>query len=251
MKKKLLAMAMVTCLSIGVIGCSSNSEVPVTTESETEEQYSEMIWPQHGIGKEVPVPDKDPLIGKVNWEYDDSFVLSVANMTKDDFNTYSNTCYDAGFNVDYRKVDGCYQANNSDGYHLYLRLDDGDVMFVRVDGPVEESITNESETEEVAELETESTAPETSEANSDEIRPETKEALDSYEEFMGEYVDFMKKYNEDSSNTDLIKDYASYMTKYADFTDKFNKMEDDLNDAELSYYLKVQARVLDKLSEIQ
>jgi len=251
MKKKLLAMAMVACLSIGVIGCGSNSAVPVTTESETEEQYSEMIWPQHGIGKEVPVPDKDPLIGKVNWEYDDSFVLSVANMTKDDFNAYSNTCYDAGFNVDYRKVDGCYQANNSDGYHLYLRLDDGDVMFVRVDGPVEESITNESETEEVAELETESTAPETSEANSDEIRPETKEALDSYEEFMGEYVDFMKKYNEDSSNTDLIKDYASYMTKYADFTDKFNKMEDDLNDAELSYYLKVQARVLDKLSEIQ
>ena len=41
------------------------------------------------------------------------------------------------------------------------------------------------------------------------------------------------------------------MTKYADFTDKFNKMEDDLNDAELSYYLKVQARVLDKLSEVQ
>lgn len=251
MKKKLLAMAMVACLSFGVIGCGSNSVAPVTTESETEEQYSEMTWPQHGIGKEVPVPDKDPLIGKVNWEYDDSFVLSVANMTKDDFEAYSNTCYDAGFNVDYRKVDGCYQANNSDGYHLYLRLDDGDVMFVRVDGPAEESSSNESETEEAVEPETESTTSETFEANSNEIRPETKEALDSYEEFMGEYVDFMKKYNENSSDTTLLKDYASYMLKYADMTDKFNKMEDDLNDAELNYYLKVQARVLDKLSEIQ
>lgn len=251
MKKRLLAMAMAACLSISVIGCGSNSAVPVTTESETEEQYSEMIWPQHGIGKEVPVPDKDPLIGKVNWEYDDSFVLSVANMTKDDFEAYANTCYDAGFNVDYRKVDGCYQANNSEGYHLYLRLDDGNVMFVRVDGPADDSITNEFETAEMTESETESTELKTSETNSDEIRPETKEALDSYEEFMGEYVDFMKKYNEDSSDTSLIKDYASYMTKYADFTDKFNKMEDDLNDAELSYYLKVQARVLDKLSEIQ
>lgn len=251
MRKRLLAMAMAACLSISVIGCGSNSVVPITTENETEEQYSEMIWPQHGIGKEVPVPDKDPLIGKVNWEYDDSFVLSVANMTKDDFKAYSDTCYDAGFNVDYRKVDGCYQANNSEGYHLYLRLDDGNVMFVRVDGPADDSITNEFETAEMTESETESTELKTSETNSDEIRPETKEALDSYEEFMGEYVDFMKKYNEDSSDTSLIKDYASYMTKYADFTDKFNKMEDDLNDAELSYYLKVQARVLDKLSEIQ
>jgi hypothetical protein len=251
MRKRLLAMAMAACLSISVIGCGSNSVVPVASESETEEQYSEMIWPQHGIGKEVPVPDKDPLIGKVNWEYDDSFVLSVANMTKDDFEAYSDTCYDAGFNVDYRKVDGCYQANNSEGYHLYLRLDDGNVMFVRVDGPADDSITNEFETAEMTESDTESTELKTSETNSDEIRPETKEALDSYEEFMGEYVDFMKKYNEDSSDTSLIKDYASYMTKYADFTDKFNKMEDDLNDAELSYYLKVQARVLDKLSEIQ
>lgn len=251
MKKRLLVMAMIACLSIGVIGCGSNSVVPITTESETEEQYSEMIWPQHGIGKEVPVPDKDPLIGKVNWEYDNSFVLSVANMTKDDFEAYSDTCYDAGFNVDYRKVDGCYQANNSEGYHLYLRLDDGDVMFVRVDGPAEESVTNESETAEMIESETESTAPESSETSSDEIRPETKEALDSYEEFMEGYVDFMKKYNENSSDATLLKDYASYMTKYADFTDKFNKMKDDLNAAELSYYLKVQARVLDKLSEVQ
>ena len=251
MKKRLLVMAMIACLSISVIGCGSNSVVPITTESETEEQYSEMIWPQHGIGKEVPVPDKDPLIGKVNWEYDNSFVLSVANMTKDDFEAYSDTCYDAGFNVDYRKVDGCYQANNSEGYHLYLRLDDGDVMFVRVDGPAEESVTNESETAEMIESETESTAPESSETSSDEIRPETKEALDSYEEFMEGYVDFMKKYNENSSDATLLKDYASYMTKYADFTDKFNKMKDDLNAAELSYYLKVQARVLDKLSEVQ
>lgn len=78
-----------------------------------------------------------------------------------------------------------------------------------------------------------------------------KTAMDSYENFMNGYVDFMKKYNENPSDLSLLSDYADYMSDYTDFVEDFEKWEDeDLNDAELAYYLDVQTRVTKKLLEI-
>lgn len=89
---------------------------------------------------------------------------------------------------------------------------------------------------------TESTTVLTTEA--DGLRADFKEAMDSYEAFMKEYCDFMEKYNADSSDVTLLADYASFMAKYADFAEKFSEWEnEDLNDAELAYYIDVQARV--------
>ena len=45
--------------------------------------------------------------------------------------------------------------------------------------------------------------------------------------------------------------YTKYMSKYADMVEKFGKWEsEDLNDAELAYYIDVQARVSKKLLEV-
>ena len=74
----------------------------------------------------------------------------------------------------------------------------------------------------------------------------------SYETFMDEYVEFMKKYAEsDGSDLSILADYADYMSKYADFVEDFEKWEDeDLNTAETAYYLEVQTRVAKKLLEV-
>ena len=84
------------------------------------------------------------------------------------------------------------------------------------------------------------------------MRPAFKEAMDSYEEFMTEYYDFMKKYSEsDGTDLGLLADYADYMRKYADMMQDFDAWEDgDLNTAELSYYIDIQARINKKLLEI-
>ena len=229
MKKRLLAMVMVACLSFGVIGCGSNSVAPATTESETEAT----MWPRDGAAGMLPIPNKES--GTVDTNATDCFFATVTDYSAELFNEYVNTVKEAGFTEDFTQYEDWYRAFNDSEDDLMLTYDDEDKTM---------------EISFYVYTETESTA-ETVETGSDEIRPETKEALDSYEEFMGEYAEFMKKYNENSSDMTLLKDYTSYMTKYADFTDKFNKMEDDLNDAELNYYLKVQARVLDKLSEAQ
>lgn len=62
---------------------------------------------------------------------------------------------------------------------------------------------------------------------------------------MNQYVDFMKKYQK-SGGTDLslLSDYATYMSKYSEMCDNYDKWdEEDMNNAELAYYIDVQSRV--------
>ena len=85
------------------------------------------------------------------------------------------------------------------------------------------------------------------------IDPKFKEAMDSYEAFFDEYVEFMKKYS-DPNNTDvmsMLTDYSNYMQKYADTMNKLNEIdENSLNAAEAAYYTKVMARITAKLAEV-
>ena len=49
----------------------------------------------------------------------------------------------------------------------------------------------------------------------------------------------------------MMADYVDYMSKYADMAKKFDDLENDnLNDAELSYYLEVQTRITQKLANV-
>ena len=88
--------------------------------------------------------------------------------------------------------------------------------------------------------------------NNNGLRPNFKKAMDDYETFMNEYVEFMKKYSANPSDTSLLKDYTNYMTKYTKAMESFEKWdEEDMNDAETKYYLEVQTRVNKKLLEVQ
>ena len=64
----------------------------------------------------------------------------------------------------------------------------------------------------------------------DGMRPEFKAAMDSYETFMTDYVDFMLKFNEDPSDLSILADYADYMSKYAEFVEDFEAWnEEEMN----------------------
>ena len=86
----------------------------------------------------------------------------------------------------------------------------------------------------------------------DGMRPDFKNAMDSYETFMGEYCDFMAKYNEsDGSDLSLLSDYASFLSQYAEMAESFEAWDsENLTDAEAAYYLEVQTRVSQKLLEV-
>jgi len=97
----------------------------------------------------------------------------------------------------------------------------------------------------------EATTPATTEETVDaEIDPDFKAAMDSYEAFFDEYVAIMKKYKANPTDLSILTDYATYMGQYADMMQKFEAWEnEDLNTAELAYYIDVQARITKKLLE--
>ena len=79
----------------------------------------------------------------------------------------------------------------------------------------------------------------------DGLRPEFKEAMDAYEDFYGEYCDFMVKYKENPSDLSLLAEYADIMERAVEMDEAFQEWEDeDLNDEELKYYLEVNNRVM-------
>ena len=83
----------------------------------------------------------------------------------------------------------------------------------------------------------------------DGIRPEIREAIDSYEEFFSEYVDFMKSY--DASDISALGDYLSFLEQYTDTMQKLDDMEDaDLTDEETIYLTQATLRIDQMLLEV-
>ena len=82
----------------------------------------------------------------------------------------------------------------------------------------------------------------------DGMRPEIKDAIDSYEEFINTYCEFLENY--DSTNAMMLMKYAEMMNSYSELSVKFEAMEDeDLNDEELKYYTAVSLRCSSKILE--
>lgn len=83
------------------------------------------------------------------------------------------------------------------------------------------------------------------------ISPEFQAAMDSYEAFFDEYVDFMKRYQENPTDMSLLSEMGDMISREADMLKELDAWEhEDLNTAETAYYLEVHARIYKKLSEI-
>lgn len=72
--------------------------------------------------------------------------------------------------------------------------------------------------------------------------------MDAYEDFYDEYCDFMVKYKEPPSDLSILAEYADIMERAVEMDEAFQAWEDeDLNNEELKYYLKVNNRVMQML----
>ncbi len=83
------------------------------------------------------------------------------------------------------------------------------------------------------------------------VDPDLSAFLDSYEEFVDEYVDFMKKYNSDPNNmVSMLGEYGEMMQKYADFADEVDKYNsDNMSTEDYKYYIEVTTRCAQKMLE--
>lgn len=243
MKKKLLTIATIITMTFAIGACGNNSTKTPVTESQTETEQS--IWPTDGAAGKIPVFNKNS--GSVNMNSSEYFWATVTDYSQDLFNDYVNELKNAGYTEEFMQYENWYSAKNKDGDYV-------DASYYDNKKEMSISLTvysNQTEESEIESIGTETSDTEDTEEVSDDIRPEVKEALDSYESFMNDYADFMKKYNENPSDSELLSEYADYMSNYADTMDKINNLENDLNDAELKYYTEVQTRVLKVLSDAQ
>ncbi len=89
-----------------------------------------------------------------------------------------------------------------------------------------------------------------SSADDGAVSPDLKEALDSYEAFMDEYVEFMERYADSDDTTSMLNDYLSYLQKYSELMAKIEAIDaNSLSAADYAYYIDVTSRVSKKLLE--
>jgi len=83
----------------------------------------------------------------------------------------------------------------------------------------------------------------------DGISDDLKAFLDSFEEFVDYYCDFMKTYN--STDTAQAEQYTELLMRYNDFMKKASAWDTfDMNEKEYDYYMATMARISGKLLEM-
>ncbi len=219
-------------------------------EKEPEKKPGEVRWPNTELVNRLPVPES--LSGKVLWESSEDFSVELINISQEQYEEYVNACMDKGFTVDYYRDEEDFWALDAEGYDLSVDYDaDMLVMGISIDIPDEEGEDTQEDPDTTTTTTTTTAKTTTTATKSDSISSDFKAAMDAYEAFMNKYVDFMKKYQSNPTDLGLLADYATYMSDYAKFCDDFAKWEDEeLNTAELAYYVDVQSRVTKKLLEV-
>ena len=239
--------------------------IPVLTESTKEIRYKTINWDYMVLKDRLPKPDGTK--GRIITNSDNGLYVYIEG-NEDDFREYIQKCKEYGYTIDQDNSTNSYEAKNTDDYsidiHYYehrgeysINLDE---PYEPVYGQIGSDTNTNTETNTNNNTETSNTNDNTPTQNTthnnttttnDGLRTDFKEAMDSYESFMNEYVTFMKKFNNNSSDYTLLNEYSKYMSKYNDFSEKFDKWNsENLNEKETKYYIEVQTRVNKKLLEI-
>lgn len=90
------------------------------------------------------------------------------------------------------------------------------------------------------------------EASDTGIRPEFKAAMDEYVAFYEDYARFMKQMQENPSDLGLLMDMTEWIDRLDEMDQKLEALDqtkDELNTAELNYYIDCTARIYRLLSE--
>lgn len=225
-------------------------------------EMGNLNWPKSEIANLLPMPAST--IGKVTRDDTTGCYIYVGETSIDDFGTYEGQCAEKGFSVDYEKGDRYYTADDAAGNSLSLTYVGNNVMTIELNKASETHATDttdqvtsapEQASDVTIETEQETEADNSNSQDSaqlvDGMHSDFKQAMDSYEEFMNQYCDFMDKY-EKSNGADptLVIEYADYVAKYAQAMKDFEAWESkNLNATEAAYYLDVQTRINQKLAK--
>lgn len=268
LRKALLALT-VACFVAGVaIAPACDRAALENYRHDPTDRFAEMQWPDRGLGAMLPAPESSYGViynDKAQW-----FNGDVGNYTREQYGAYVASCEDAGFTVEYTKNNDAFWAWNEEGYYLHLGYDeDKSYMSFSLEAPKEEEsggsgVSNGGSEEDVGADDGAATDAPDQKTNQDEeptggasasgeVTPSFKEYMDSYEAFFDEYIAFMDKYEESTDYTpEMLDDFNTYMERYTDMTAKMNEVDTGaLSPTDLAYYNEVNARVYEKLYDLE
>ena len=181
-----------------------NNEMAVSLDAP--EEMTEFTWPETDLSKLIPQPKSN--FGNINFEHDDSISIDIGKTSESDYAEYVQTCIDSGFNVDYKKSDKFYNADDSYGNHLSLSYKGNQIMNINLQVANSEAATDSDNTNTLDSSETTdsniSDIESSSDIDSSSVTSELKDFLDSYEAFADEYIAFMQKYNESDDTLSML-----------------------------------------------
>jgi len=115
----------------------------------------------------------------------------------------------------------------------------------------EEPSTEDGSTVDAYEMDNEE--PESSDSDDDSalLSPEFKKTMDDYEAWFDHYCEVMQKYEENPSDLELLSEMTDLLSEETVMLEEMENMDqNEMNAAELAYYLEVTARIEKKLLEV-
>lgn len=251
--KRIIACTLTGVLALGMVGCGSGKSAKseeAVEEAKTEASQGEEKKDE-AEGIKMPAP-ASKLKGK---QYEDVVTqLEEAGFTniklKEDADLTTGWLHDDG-EVSSVSVNGDDEFDADTPYKPDSKILIVYHTFAEKTEKDEASKSKEKKEESTSQKQSdESDAKESVDESA--IRPEFQEAMDSYEAFFDEYVDYMKSYQNDPTNAELLMGLSDMMAKESEMLKEFDDWEndEDMTTAEAAYYLEVQSRVTAKLAEV-
>lgn len=215
-------------------------------EIKAPEKYDSISWPNEGSASLLPVPDS--LNGKISMDSSEGFAVSISDISTEAYKAYVDACREKGFNIDYENSDNGYKAGNNDGCELKISYDEAfDIMRIDLKVPERKTEISSEDPEDSEDSEEVKSA-----VNDNEISPEFKEAMDSYEAFFDEYIEFMEEFSgTDGASLTMLAEYTRYMQQYAETMEKLDAMEErEMTTAETAYFIEATSRINQKLLSV-
>ncbi len=235
-------------------------------------QLNEISWPNSDLSKLIPTPKST--FGNIATESSDRISIYIGNTSIDDYNEYVIACMDLGFNLEYSKDNNSFTAYNKTAHTVSIKHENNNIMHITLakpsqydvdylnkalneDNEISSTLEDESSSKDVV-IEDESQKADDEITSEDAqvtltgIRQEFKDAMDSYELFFDEYIEFMNKYSENENDISVALDYANFLAQFSETMQDLEEIsEDDLSDEEFLYYTEVMLRINQKLLTVQ
>ena len=209
--------------------------------SKSKDEVRTFTWPTSGIATELPKPKTNK--GSINENSAESFSATLNEISQADYDDYVTACKEANYTDFSGEGTDDFEATAPSGAKLTLSYYSSSKSL-----DIELEVTKDDTAQTDATDNTDAQTKTSPAASSSDFRA----LMDGYEQFMNSYVEFMKKYEDSDDTTSMLADYGSMMQQYSDWSKKFDDVdESSLSADDQAYYLEVQGRVAQKLSEIQ